>query len=44
MYEKLKISGVFNSNFKLKIHKHDLHLAFFYTILVHIDSTLKYTQ
>ena len=44
MSEKLKASGVANLNVKLKIQKHDLQFAFSQTILIHIDSTLKYTQ
>ena len=41
---KTKTSGVFNSNFELKVQKHDSQFAFSRTILIHIDSALKYTQ
>ena len=44
VYGKLKTSAVFNSKFELKVQKHDSHFAFSRTILIHIDSALKYTQ
>ena len=44
MYGKVKTSGVFNSDFELKAQKHDSHFVFSQTILIHIDSALKYNQ
>ena len=44
MSEKTKTSGVINSNFELKFQKQNLYFAFFKTILIHIDSTSKYTH
>ena len=41
--EKLKTSGMFNSDFKLKIQKQNLYFAFFLTVFIHIDSAFKYT-
>ena len=41
---KLKTSGMLNSNFELKSLQHDSDFAFTETILIHIDSAFKYTQ
>ena len=41
--ETLATSGMFNSNFELKIQKRNSHFAFLETILIHMDSALKYT-
>ena len=44
VHEKLKTSGVFNSNFELKVQKHDSHFTFSQTISIHVDNVPKYTQ
>ena len=37
-------SSVVNVDFELNIEKHDLHLRFMLTTLIHIKSTFKYAQ
>ena len=41
VYGKVKISGVFNSDFELKVQKHDSHFAFSRTILSILTVPLK---
>ena len=40
---KLNATSMFNLNFELKIQEQDLHLIFFKTVSIRIDSTFKHT-
>ena len=42
--KKTKIRGALNPNFESKFPKQDLYFAFFQILLIHINSTSKYTH
>ena len=43
MFEKLKTSDVFKSDYELNIQKQQSYLKFLQTILIHMGSVFKYT-